>query len=150
MFVPRRPRFQGVLEEHGQSHAAAEVCSMSRKRDKGRREGGPGSGRASADRSLPAAVVPSDPVEVLIVRARKSRLRGEERRAVVLLREACALDERRPRTWAIAGALFAALGQVEEAARAFKQARWLRLRAGERARVEVLDRLLGQLMPAAA
>jgi Flp pilus assembly protein TadD len=54
----------------------------------------------------PAAI--DDPVEVLIARARKTRARGDVRRAIVLLRQACALDEWRARTWTLLAALLAA------------------------------------------
>ncbi len=91
-----------------------------------------------------------DAVETLITRARKSRLKGDTRRALVLLREACALDEWRARTWTILGALHADLGRRNEAEQAFRQARWLRVRAGERARAAVLDRLIQRIAAAAA
>jgi len=112
-----------------------------------RRGRGAGGGAA---KSASALAGPEDAVEVLIARARKSRARGDARRALVILREACALDEWRARTWTIMGALLAELGRSEEAERAFRQARWLRLRAGERARAAVLDRLIAQVAPAAA
>jgi Tfp pilus assembly protein PilF len=100
----------------------------------------------------PSAAQPAasdDPVEVLIVRARKTRARGDTRRAIVLLRQACALDEWRARTWTILAALLAAEGIHGEAAQAFKQARWLRLRAGEKARAAITERLASRLAAAA-
>jgi Flp pilus assembly protein TadD len=90
-----------------------------------------------------------DPVEALITRARKARRKGEARRAVVLLRQACALDERRARAWALLGALLSREGTVDEAVQAFKQARFLCARAGEKARAEVIERLTEQLRTAA-
>jgi Flp pilus assembly protein TadD len=68
----------------------------------------------------------------------------------VLLREACALDEWRARTWTLLGVLLAELGHGCEAAQALKQARWLRVRAGERSKVAVMDQLIARLLPAAA
>ncbi len=120
---------------------------MGRKR--GRHDGNE-SGMASV-RALPGAPVDAkDAVEVLIARARKCRTRRDFRKALVLLREACALDEWRARTWTILGVFLAELGQAGEAAQALKQARWLRLRAGERAKVAVMDQLIARLLPAAA
>jgi Flp pilus assembly protein TadD len=117
-----------------------------------RRRGAERRGVALFRRAAPASapVDPDDPVEVLIARARRCRHKGDTRKALVLLREACSFDEWRARTWAIAGALCASLGRNEEAAQAYRQARWLRLRAGERARVAVLDRLLARMTPIAA
>jgi len=102
-------------------------------------------------RALPGAPVDaSDAVEVLIARARKCRAKGDLRRALVLLREACSLDEWRARTWTLLGVFLAELGQGGEAAQALKQARWLRVRAGERSRAAVMDQLIARLLPAAA
>jgi Flp pilus assembly protein TadD len=91
--------------------------------------------------ALPPPAIPDDPVEALIARARRSKVRGDTRRAVILLREACHLDEWRARTWTILGALLAETGRREEAAQAFLQARWLRARAGEKARAAVTGQL---------
>jgi Flp pilus assembly protein TadD len=122
---------------------------MSRKRC--RREGLEKGGRDAINARAPSvAPLPDDAVEAIIARARKSWARADARRALVLLRGACALDEWRPRTWTILGARLALLGRADEAAQAFKQARWLRLRAGDRARVGTIDRLLAELLPAAA
>src|SRR5581483_10317833 len=61
---------------------------------------------------------PLDAVETCIARARRFRSRGEDRKALVLLREACALDEWRARTWTLLGAMLTDLGQRSEAERA--------------------------------
>ena len=100
--------------------------------------------------SDPAFRLPDDAVEALIARSRRCRTKGDLRRSLVLLREACALDEWRPRSWALLGAVLASLGRCEEAAQALRQARWLRLRDGDRARAVVLDRLLQGVTRAAA
>jgi Flp pilus assembly protein TadD len=96
-----------------------------------------------------AGATSGDPVETLIARSRKHRAKGDTRRAVVLLRQACALDEWRARTWTILGALLAREGASAEAGRALNQARWLRVRAGERARAAVTERLARSLPDAA-
>lgn len=93
---------------------------------------------------------PDDPVEVLVARARRLRRKGETRRALVLLRQACALDEWRPRTYTILGVTAAREGLVDEASQALKQARWLRTRAGDKARAAVTARLAAELLPEAA
>jgi Flp pilus assembly protein TadD len=113
-----------------------------------------GTRRAEAKRSRLIAgprLVPvvDDPVEALIVRSRKLRARGETRRALVLLRQACALDEQRPRVWTLLGVHLAREGHGEDAARALKQARWLHARAGEKARAAVTERLATELCAAA-
>jgi Flp pilus assembly protein TadD len=91
-----------------------------------------------------------DPVETLIARSRKARAKGDARRAVVLLRQACALDEWRARTWTILGAFLAELGAHPEAGQALNQARWLRARAGEKARAGVTQQLAARLPATAA
>jgi Flp pilus assembly protein TadD len=120
---------------------------MGRKRS---RHGGIEDGMANV-RALPTTPADGgDAVEVLVARARKCRLRGDARKALVLLREACALDEWRARTWTLLGVFLAELGQGGEAAQALKQARWLRVRAGERSKAAVMDQLIARLLPAAA
>lgn len=118
---------------------------MNRRRGKLERSGRFGS---TARPSLLGLVGPVDPVEELIARARRSRTKGDLRRALVLLREACSLDEWRARSWTLNGALLEKIGQRAEAARAYRQARWLRSRAGERSRVDVLDRLIARVATA--
>jgi Flp pilus assembly protein TadD len=113
-----------------------------------------GSRRAEARRRTllhgPSAVpVADDPVEALVVRSRKLRERGETRKALVLLRQACALDERRPRVWTLLGVHLARQGFGEDAVRALRQAGWLHARAGEKARAAVTRRLEGELLAAA-
>jgi Flp pilus assembly protein TadD len=93
--------------------------------------------------------VADDPVELLVAKARRLRQKGERRRALVLLRQACALDEWRPRTYTLLGIQLAREGHREEAAQALNQARWLRARAGETARAAVTARLAADLRVAA-
>ncbi len=104
------------------------------------------SGASAEAASAPA----SDPIEALIARSRRERARGDTRRAVVLLRQACALDEWRARTWTLLGATLARAGANDEAWRALNQARWLRVRAGEKARAAVTARLADHLLADAA
>lgn len=90
-----------------------------------------------------------DAVEALLARARRLRRRGEMRRAITLLREACMLDERRARSWTLLGAALWRSGRLDEAANALKQARYLRARAGERGRAGATERLLERILAAA-
>jgi Flp pilus assembly protein TadD len=92
---------------------------------------------------------PSDPVEIRILRARKLRAKGDRRRALVLLREACALDVWRARPHALLGALCVEVGLREDAARAFKHACWLQSRAGEGRRAQATAKILSALVDAA-
>jgi Flp pilus assembly protein TadD len=89
-------------------------------------------------------------VEVLVTRARRLRRRGDARAALVLLRQACALDEWRPRTFTLLGVQLAREGRRDEAGRALNQARWLRARAGDKARAAVTARLVDALLLQAA
>jgi Flp pilus assembly protein TadD len=113
---------------------------MSRKRERPARE--PARGPTSAPAS-------DDPVEMLIARARRSRRRGDDRAALVLLRRACALDVWCPRAHALLGVELAKQRRHDEAATALNHARWLRARAGDDARARATARLAESLLPAA-
>jgi Flp pilus assembly protein TadD len=89
--------------------------------------------------------LPSDEVETLISRAMRMHRRGEERKALVLLRHASALDTHRARTWTLLGVLASQAGFGDEAKRALRHAEWLRGRAGDTARVDVTRMLLRKL-----
>jgi hypothetical protein len=103
-----------------------------------------------AEQSIAAARAPDDPIETLIARSRKLRARGEARRALVLLRQACALDEWRARSWTLLDVNLARFGAADEARQALHQARWLRTRAGEGARAAVTARLVEGILSRAA
>ena len=98
--------------------------------------------RVNADASTIApAPAPLDSVEQLVARARRLWTRGEIRRSLSVLREACNEDEWRARTWTILAARLTEAGLREEAAQAFTRARWLRRRAGDGARAAVTERI---------
>jgi Flp pilus assembly protein TadD len=78
-------------------------------------------------------------------RAQKLRRKGELRRAAVVLREACALDEKNAAHWASLGIVLFRMGKREEAAGALKQAVYLRERSGERTKATALRRVLLKL-----
>lgn len=101
----------------------------------------------------PASLVPpssDDPVEQLVARARRLRRKGDARGTLVMLQRACALDEWRARTYTLLGVELAHQGRSADAARALNQARWLRARAGDKARAAVTAELAAKLVPAAA
>jgi Flp pilus assembly protein TadD len=83
-----------------------------------------------------------DRARELTVRAMRSRRKGDLRRAVVTLREACALDETDAARWVLFGHLLFRSGKRDEAAYALKQALFLRDRRGERAKANVIRRLI--------
>ncbi len=98
-------------------------------------------GRAIEARAIEAQPAPIDSVEQLVARARRLWMRGDQRRSLTMLREACNEDEWRARTWTIFAARLAEAGLRDEAAQAFTRARWLRKRAGDGARAAVTERL---------
>jgi hypothetical protein len=82
----------------------------------------------------------------LVDRARKHLRRGETRKALVALREACAREEEAAWLWTLYGAQLARSGRREEAGAALRHALWLRRTSGDAARARstkaVLDRVL--------
>lgn len=103
----------------------------------------------STSRVAPVVIV-VEAVEVLVGRSRRLLRCGEVRRALVALRQACALDEGRARPYALLGALLLTLGRATEAEGALRHARWLRVRAGEPGRAASTQRLLDRAVAAAA
>lgn len=103
------------------------------------------SAHATARSSTPKAPVDAteiDPIEALIRRSKRQLDRGDPRTAVVLLQRACSMDEWRARTFTLLGVLLLDLGKREDAERALRHARWLRQRAGEMSRADVMTRLI--------
>jgi len=98
---------------------------------------------ASAARML-AASANTWPTEIAqrVEQARKRRRRGDSRRALVLLREACCLAGDDPKLWAMYGVQCWWLHKRDEARTALRQALWLRERARDSARARVLRGLL--------
>jgi len=89
--------------------------------------------------------------DAILARVRRLRARGDVRKALVMLREACMRDESAAVLWTIYGALQAKLGHVEDARRALKQAVWLRRSAGDAKRARSTQALLdGVSIPSAA
>jgi tetratricopeptide (TPR) repeat protein len=86
----------------------------------------------------------------LIGRARKLRDKGETRKALIALREACLRDENAAWLWTLYGSLLAEKGRPEDARAALRHALWLRRSAGDEKRAVVTERLLDSVGYAAA
>jgi len=106
--------------------------------------------RSNPNEAKPVVEAPLDSVDALLLKARKLRKKGEDRKAFVTLRHAVNLDEKRPRAWALLGAMAERMGLDDEAARAFDQARWLNVQGGFARRAAVCERLAASLVRDAA
>jgi len=80
---------------------------------------------------------PADWLADKLGRVRRCRRRGEERRAMLLLREACFQQPQDARLWTLYGVQCARLGRREDAAQALGQATWLRERNRDERRAAV-------------
>jgi Flp pilus assembly protein TadD len=80
--------------------------------------------------------------DVLVSRAHRHRDRGEHRRAMLVLREACHRDADSARLWTLYAVACVRNGRRDEAVNALKQAVYLRERARDVARVRVTRALL--------
>ena len=104
--------------------------------------------RLPVRRAFPLSIQDADPAERardLTTRAHRFRRKGELRRALVALREACGLDERHPARWLWLSCVLGLLGKRDEAAQAMKQALYLRQKNGEKGKADVIRGLLLQL-----
>lgn len=91
----------------------------------------------------PARPVPmTDAVHDRLQRARRQRLRGDHRKALLLLREACCLSEKEARLWTLYSVQCWRMGQRDDARTSMRQALWLRQRENDHARAHVLRGLL--------
>lgn len=88
--------------------------------------------------------------DVLVSKARKLRSRGEGRKALVALREACSLEEGCAWVWALYGAYLAEQKRMQEAQQAYRHALWLRKSASDVPRVRSLQHILASLGPTSA
>jgi Flp pilus assembly protein TadD len=86
----------------------------------------------------------------LLTRARRFRLKGEVRKAIVALREACLVEEENAVVWTIYGHMLAESGRVDEARKVLSQAVWLRRAAGDEPRRRSTQRIIDRLTAAAA
>lgn len=72
--------------------------------------------------------------ETLVTQARRLRRKGERKKELTALRQACLLEEDCASAWTLYGARLADAGRRDDAAQAFRHALWLRHRAGDSAR----------------
>ena len=87
----------------------------------------------------------------LLVRIRRLRARGETRKGIALLRDACLRHDGAAPLWTQLGALLAAHGRTEEARQALKHALWLRRISGDAPRMRSTQALIDRLiLPTAA
>jgi Flp pilus assembly protein TadD len=97
---------------------------------------------------------PEIPGTPLVQRARRLRRRGEQRRAMLILREACHAAEDCARLWTLYAAQCMRVGRRDDASDALTRAIWLRERERDSARAKVtrdlLDRLAQGRFPTAA
>ena len=83
--------------------------------------------------------------QALARRARRHRRRGDHRQAMLSLREACHTGGQCPRLWTLYADACVRVRRVDDAKQALRQALWLRQRAKDERRVQVIQRLLQQL-----
>lgn len=91
----------------------------------------------------------SHTTEKLIDRARRFHSRGEDRKALVALREACLRDDRAAWVWTLYGVWLSERGNIQEAERVLLHALWLRRQAKDEGRTRSTEQLLSQIRMAA-
>ncbi len=87
---------------------------------------------------------------VLCRRAWRQRRRGDERRAMLLLRDAANLDDTDARIWALYGVQCRRAGCLEAAERALAHSVWLRVRRREPRKAQVMRDVMDRLRSAPA
>jgi Flp pilus assembly protein TadD len=88
---------------------------------------------------------PRVPAATAVQRARRQAERGDERRAMLILREACFAAEHEPPLWVHYGLACLRARRRDEGLRALKHALWLRERARDSARAQVMRDLIARL-----
>ena len=89
-------------------------------------------------------------VDPLMQRVRRLRRRGEERKVLVTLRQACHGHGRDPKLWALYGVQCFRSGNLQDAERALSQAVWHHTKNDEPRKAESVRRVLEQLRLRAA
>lgn len=97
---------------------------------------------ASRRRSRPQSSSEQPGAESRLDQVRRLRRRGEERRALLVLREVCFKASGDARLWTLYAAQCWRIGRRDDAKQAFRQALWLRQRAHDEPRARVLRALL--------
>jgi Flp pilus assembly protein TadD len=88
---------------------------------------------------------PRQPAVTAVQRARRQSERGDERRAMLLLREACFAADSDPAMWVHYGLACLRARRRDEGFRALAHSLWLRERARDQARVQVMRDLIAHL-----
>jgi Flp pilus assembly protein TadD len=91
---------------------------------------------------VPSRHSSNEPAPSPVARARKLNQRSDERKAYLLLRQACFSDEADPRLWVHFGLQCLRVRRRDEGLQALRQALWLRERAREHQRARVLRELI--------
>lgn len=84
-------------------------------------------------------------IEMLASKARKMRSKGDDRKALTTLREACMLDDHCAWLWTLYGVWLGRMGRSEEALRALRHALWLRKSTNDAPRMKSTQRLIDAL-----
>lgn len=88
---------------------------------------------------------PVDRLEQLVRKARKFRQKGEPRKALQTLREACLLDDQCAWVWTLYGSYLTHFHHPTEAQKAYRHALWLRRMGGDELRQRSTQALLDRL-----
>ena len=83
-------------------------------------------------------------------RAWRHRKRGDERRAMLLLRDAAHMNESDARIWVLYGVQCGRAGHLDQAERALAHAVWLRTRAREPRKAQVTRDVIARILARAA
>jgi Flp pilus assembly protein TadD len=93
----------------------------------------------------PVVTPPLSRLEQLVQKARKLRNKGETRKALQALREACLLDEQSAWLWTLYGYHLTCAHRLAEAQQAFRHAVWLRRASGDVRRMRSTQALMERL-----
>ncbi len=85
------------------------------------------------------------PAVTAVERARRQSERGDERRAMLILREACFAAESDPALWVHYGLACLSVRRRDEGFRALAHALWLRERSRDSTRARVMRELIAHL-----
>lgn len=88
---------------------------------------------------------PREPALTAVERARRQSERGDDRRAMLILREECFAIEGDARLWVLYGLSCLRVRRRDEGFRALAHALWLRERARDHKRAQVMRDLIAQL-----
>jgi hypothetical protein len=97
-----------------------------------------------------ASKEPRKPAVTAVERARRQSERGDERRAMLILREECFAAESDAPLWVLYGLSCLRVRRRDEGFRALAHALWLRERARDHKRTQVMRDLIAQLSSGAS